>query len=216
MHGRGICQQRTLGVSHIIDGDDQQIEEIAAEDVAHGHIQGADPQGGQGDGHLGKRGGHRHEQGADKGLPPLHLRGHVLSRHGQSKANQHHNRGSHDITPNGLAKSDMPVANRDFARVLLERLTFILKHRINGDSVGQHDQGRGYSHVANRQLAELMVEQDVEPNQPQQHDAEAGSEDVPLTHPGEHRCFPVQKIQKHEQDQVEYTTTDRIAQGDIG
>ena len=49
------CQQRPLPVEHVVESQDEQIEEIAAEDVADAQIDRADAHGCERDDNFGQR-----------------------------------------------------------------------------------------------------------------------------------------------------------------
>ncbi len=59
-------------------------------------------------------------------------------------------------------------------------------------------------------------EQDVEADEPDQHDAEGRREDVPLTGARVERFGTMEHVQHHDDHQVEHAAAERIAHGDIG
>ena len=54
VHGRNVGKEGAFNVSHIVDGDNNQVEQIASQQVADGHIQGSDSQRRKRDRRLGQ------------------------------------------------------------------------------------------------------------------------------------------------------------------
>ena len=72
MHQRNVSQQGALAVKKVVYGNDGDVEQVAAQQVANGHVERTQAQGRQGDGQLRQGGGHGHEQAADKTAVPAH------------------------------------------------------------------------------------------------------------------------------------------------
>jgi len=63
-------QYRPLGIEQVIEGNDSQVEQIAANQVGHGQVFGPNSHGGKGNGYLGQGSGEGKEKATHKALSP--------------------------------------------------------------------------------------------------------------------------------------------------
>jgi len=105
--GRGrISEEQPTGVGEVVQGKDQDVEQIGAEDVAHGEIDGADPYCGQRHRELGQRRGRGQEDRADEG--PLEPRrfGDGLRERRKQHCRTHDSGGEQDVARHHLAGAE--------------------------------------------------------------------------------------------------------------
>ena len=101
-------------------------------------------------------------------------------------------------------------------RIFPTDIPLVLEHRVHGNEIEREQNGGGNADMAEGNVGSMVAQQNGECHQPQQDDFKSGRQNVTLTQPGINRGFTVQKVQQHDQQQIEDAASHYITQGDVG
>ena len=209
-------EDRPFQIENVVDGDDQDVEEVAAEQIRHRHVERAHAHRRHRDGDL-RRGGRRgNQQGADEGLVPAHGHGDLLADEGQPDAGGDDDGGGQAVADRRLAQADFRVALDHVLDEFGQFLPLVAEHRAHGEEVHDEDEGRGGADVADGERGAPRRQQQRQADDADQHDAEAGGEDVAAAGTGINRLLAVQEIHHHQDAEIEDAAAEDVADGDVG
>ena len=214
--GTHIRQQRTVRVEDVVHRDDRGVEQVAAEDVAHRHVQSADAHGGEGHHHLRQRRHEADEQGAHEALVPAHARGQGRADEGQPRAgDDHHHRRRRVAQRNGAQAHVRELVGLTLGE-LLDASCLVLEHRVHRDHVQQDQEHAVDADGPDRHRVPLAGEHDAPADHPQQDDAESRAQDVASAGVTIQGFTPTRDVQDHEDEQIEGAASEHVAGRDVG
>ena len=212
MHQRHLRINGTLRIRHVIDRQDEHVKQVAAQQVAHRHVHGANAHCAPGGGQFGDRGCQGDEQRANKGVAPAHQPRQLDADHGQPDAGTHNHHGRHAIAhQRGLE------AHAGFDG-LGAHLMALFRHvkRAHGCQINPQQQYAGQADVAHGRHHALRTQQQRQRGACEQDHAEAGRHQVAVADLLVQAVLAVKNIDQGQDEQVEGTTAQHIAHRNVG
>src|SRR5512139_2691351 len=214
--GKGnIDQQRPRQVDQIVEGEDGDIEQVAAEQVADGQIDRAHAQRSHRDHDFGGGRDRGDEQRPHEALLPGHGRGQVLGEEWQQYAGRHDRNRGDNIALHRLLQAHPGMAFDAILDILADLRPLVAVQRAHGEQVQQQDDRSVEADMADGGDRAGAIQQQIETGEADQGDAVAGGQHVALPRAGVDGFLAIKKIQQHDDEQVEHAAAQDVAHGDV-
>jgi hypothetical protein len=212
LHGEVVFTQQ-----HGVHRQDHHVEQVAAQQVADGHVQCTQAQRGQGDCHFRQRGHQRHQHRAGKAARDAQRARQRVGRLGQPAAgSQHHQRGQRKAAPfvAQLLRRGAVAHRRSGVRGCGHGLALMCMHTLQRQQVHRQQQRAVHAHVRDRRCA--LAGDQAQRHKTQHHDAEPGRQQVRGTGFTVHRLAALQRVDDHQEQQVDDTGPQHVAHRQVG